>query len=165
MAARRPWWRAAALAAVRTVRRRLRRFQVARRRQTAAAYPDERAYRRARNLLRRCLSPGQRHDFDRRRAFTVQGASGRLYRIGHGSSVNVEALGAAGEVEYRLCAGPAGLPIPAVMLAQKLMLESQEAEFLRIAVKHPPWRGAAPEADELSPPRASSSRPSTSLWC
>ena len=126
---------------LRRARRMLRRVLAARRRQAeSACCADQRAYRRARNLLRRCLSPAQREDFDRSRSFTVRGASGRLYRIGHALSVNVEVLGESGEAEYRLCAGPLGLPIPAVMLAQKLMLENQEMEFLRIAVKHPAWR-------------------------
>ena len=48
-----------------------------------------------------------------------------------------EVLSRAGTVEYRLCAGPSGVPIPAVMLAEKLMLEAQEAAFLQIAIKHP----------------------------
>jgi hypothetical protein len=115
----------------------LRRLLVARRRLSEADHADPRAYRRSRHLLRRCLTPAQRIEFERTRAFTVRGGSGRLYRIGYGSYVNVDVLAASGKVDHRLCAGPSGVPIPAVMLAQKLMLEAQEAEFLRIAIRHP----------------------------
>lgn len=104
-----------------------------------ALYGDGIAYRRARNLLRRCLTPAQRLEFQRRRCFTVRGASGRRYRIGHGASINIEVLTASGRVAHRLCAGPNGLPVPAVMLAQKLMLEADEAAFLRIAIRHPAY--------------------------
>lgn len=89
------------------------------------------------DLLLSCLSAAQRSDFERSRSFTVRGASGRRYRIGFGTLANIEVLGERGDVEYRLCAGPAELPTHAVMLAQKLMLESREAEFLRIAARHP----------------------------
>lgn len=100
-------------------------------------YEDRQAYRRSRELLLECLSPSQRGEFERRGAFTVCGQSGRRYRIAYGTGMNIEVLGPGGEVEYRLCAAPADVPTPAVMLAQKLMLEAQEAEFLRIAIKHP----------------------------
>lgn len=105
----------------------------------AASRAGDDAYGRARALLRRCLTPAQRRQFDRQRAFLVKGRSGRTYRIGHSAIVNIEVLSADGDVECRLCAGPAGLPVPAIMLAQKLMLESREAEFLRIAIRHPAW--------------------------
>ena len=95
-----------------------------------------RAHERSLELLLQCLSPAQRAEFHRMRAFTVQGPSGRHYRITYGTTANIEVLAAAGWVEYRLCAGPEGVPAPAVMLAQKLMLERCEADFLRIAAKH-----------------------------
>lgn len=95
-----------------------------------------RAHQRSLELLMRCLTPAQRAEFHRMRAFTVQGESGRRYRITYGTTANIEVLAPAGWVDYRLCAGPAGVPAPAVMLAQKLMLESREGEFLRIAARH-----------------------------
>jgi hypothetical protein len=91
---------------------------------------------RSRELLLRCLTPAQRAEFERTRGFTVRGQSGRRYRIAYGTTANVEVLGQGGELEYRLCAGPADLPTASVMLAQKLMLERREAEFLRIAARH-----------------------------
>ena len=92
---------------------------------------------RSRELLVACLTPAQRLEFDRTHAFSVRGESGRRYRVGFGTVANVEVLGSRGEVLYRLCAKPADLPTPAVMLAQKLMLETREAEFLRVAARHP----------------------------
>ena len=91
---------------------------------------------RSRELLLRCLTPGQRAEFEVTRGFTVRGQSGRLYRIAYGTTANVEVLSADGELEYRLCAGPTDVPTTSAMLAQKLMLERREAEFLRVAVRH-----------------------------
>lgn len=96
-----------------------------------------RASERARRLLLQCLNASQRAEFERTGAFTVRGPSGQSYRIGFGTIANVEVVGERGELLYRLCAGPTELPTPAVMLAQKLMLESRELEFLRIAARHP----------------------------
>jgi hypothetical protein len=96
---------------------------------------DRRARERSLDLLTRCLTPAQRAEFDRSNAFRVRGQSGREYRITYASTANVEALTERGLVERRLCAGPVGVPIPAVILAQKLMLETQESEFLRIAAR------------------------------
>lgn len=98
-------------------------------------------YERSARLLVRCLTPGQRKEFERDRAFTVRGTSGQLYRITYGATSNVEVINASGDVLSRLCAGPTGLPTPAVMLAQKLMLESAEREFLRIAAQGPGTTG------------------------
>lgn len=95
------------------------------------------AAERSHLLLLACLTPAQRREFERTRGFTVCGASGRLYRIGFGTVANIDVVGASGQVLYRLCAKPDDVPTPAVMLSQKLMLETREAEFLRIAVRHP----------------------------
>ncbi len=106
-------------------------------------FEDRRARERSLALLVRCLSPAQRAEFQRTNTFTVRGRSGQRYRITYGSTANVEVLTPEGEVMSRLCAGPPGLPIAAVMLAQKLMLESSEQEFIRIAAQGPgtigPW--------------------------
>ena len=89
-------------------------------------------------LLLRHLSAAQRAEFARYRHFTVRGASGRSYRICYGTIANIHVPASGLEGEHRLCAGPDNLPAPAVMLAQKLMLETREAEFLRVAIKHAP---------------------------
>lgn len=91
------------------------------------------ARERAGALLVASLSTEQRLELAHTRAFTVRVPSGRRYRIGFGTVANIEAVGEDGEPYYRLCAGPLALPTPAVMLAQKLMLETREAEFLAIA--------------------------------
>ena len=93
---------------------------------------------RSRELLLRCLSAAQRAEFERTLGFCVRGVSGCRYRIGYSTTANVEVLGEEGEVLFRLCAGPNRMPTPSVLLAQKLMLEACEAEFLRIAARHPP---------------------------
>lgn len=98
-------------------------------------FEERSAHERALRLLLRCLTPAQRADFERTKSFKVRGRSGRYYRITYGTIANVEVLPPAGTIARRLCAGPTGVPIPAVMLAQKLMLETQEAEFLRIAAQ------------------------------
>jgi hypothetical protein len=91
----------------------------------------------SRDLLVACLSPAQRAEFNRTLGFTVRGQSGRHYRVAYGATANIEVLGQGSELAFRLCAAPDDLPTPAVMLAQKLMLETREAEFLDIAVRHP----------------------------
>jgi hypothetical protein len=107
-------------------------------------YEDRRARERSRQLLVRCLTPAQRAEFERTGTFKVRGgASGQQYRITYGTTANIELLSASGTVCRRLCAGPVGVPIPAMMLAQKLMLETQEAEFVRIAARGP---GTTPAA-------------------
>jgi hypothetical protein len=99
------------------------------------------AYDRSLRLLVRCLSKAQRDEFERSRSFTVRGRSGQPYRITYGTTSNVEVVTRSGKVVSRLCAGPTGLPTPAVMLAQKLMLETAESEFLRIAAQGPGTTG------------------------
>ena len=98
---------------------------------------ERRARERSLDLLTRCLTPAQRAEFARSKAFTVRGRSGREYRITYAATANIEALSERGLVERRLCAGPVGVPIPAVVLAQKLMLETRESEFLSIAARGP----------------------------
>lgn len=121
-------------------------------------FPARGAEAKALDLLARCLTPAQRAEFERFRSFTVRAASGQLYRVTYGSTANVEVLTPEGEVMSRLCAGPAGIPIPAVMLAQKLMLETSEQEFIRIAAQGPgtigPWRRLDGLREAPNPPTA-----------
>jgi hypothetical protein len=96
-------------------------------------FEDRRARERSLNLLVRCLTRAQRAEFECSQAFKVRGKTGQEYRITYAASANIEVLTQSGMVSHRLCAGPVGVPVPAVMLAQKLMLETQEHEILRIA--------------------------------
>jgi hypothetical protein len=129
---------------LRYVRRSVGRALAVRRRAETGLFEDPRAHERSLRLLVQCLTPEQRAEFERLDAFTVRGRSGRRYRITYGSIANIEVLGTSGMGGRRLCAGPTGVPVPAVMLAQKLMLETQESEFLRIAAQGSgtTWTGA-----------------------
>jgi hypothetical protein len=109
---------------------------------------DRRARERSLSLLVRCLTSAQRAEFKRSNAFKVRGQSGQQYRITYGTTANIEVLAQSGTVVRRLCAGPVvSVPIPAVMLVQKLMLETQESEFLHIAARA--W-GTTEAADALA---------------
>ncbi len=110
------------------------------------------AERKAEALLLRHLSPEQREEYQRTKSFTVKLPSGALYRINKGRAGNVELMaaelptivGASPNVEVvanqgfiareRLCIHP-DLLVPDCdnMLAQKLMLETDEQNFRRIA--------------------------------
>ena len=106
-------------------------------------FEDRRARERSLSLLVRCLAPAQRAEFARSHAFKVRGESGQQYRITYATTANIEVLTQSGIVGRRLCAGPVGVPTPAAMLAQKLMLETRESEFLRIAAGGPGTTRAA----------------------
>ena len=95
---------------------------------------------RARRLLREWLSPEQCAQFDRDGRFEVKGCrTGKRYRIVFGNSANVYELNAAGEPVMGLCFVPAGHLVACdVMLAQKIALETCEAEALRRANTFPP---------------------------
>jgi hypothetical protein len=86
---------------------------------------------RARRLLLRHLSPAQRQTWKRHRWFEVAG-QGCVYRIHEGRAMNVKQL-RPGQPVATLCAFPRGVPMGDVLLAQKLMLETDEAGFLRVA--------------------------------
>jgi hypothetical protein len=108
-----------------------------------------RATDRATTILRELLTPQQRADFERDRAFQVVGSAGGLYRIRYGTAGNVEwwEPGSPSEVAGVLCAHPdmwdgvGWLPTPDVMLAQMLALTTDEPGFVRTANVH---RGRRP---------------------
>lgn len=96
------------------------------------------AQRKAAALLRRQLTREQRQQFEETQAFEVTTPSGRRYRIRRGRSANIDVLGPNGEVTHRLCIHPGEMvPDEDTMVAQKLMLETAEADVLRIANSHP----------------------------
>jgi hypothetical protein len=129
----------------RGVRNGLQRMLAAERFAQMGLFEHRRAHERSLTLLVQCLTPAQRAEFAASRAFIVRGESGQRYRITYGDIANVEVLTRSGMVLRQLCAGPVDVPTPAVMLAQKLMLETQESEFLRIA------RGSERNAIALRP--------------
>ena len=92
------------------------------------------AARRARRLLMECLSPEQREDLERANRFRVHLPSGRVYEVAKGYAGNVYLLDVAGRRRTRFCIhGPSSLPDEDHMLAQKLLLETDEEEFCRVA--------------------------------
>jgi hypothetical protein len=95
----------------------------------------DKARRKARILLKRHVSNGQWKEFLKKKTFHVTGSDGRLYRLSHqiGSSVT---LVVEGEDVSRYCLVPKGdvwIPEADMMLAIKLMLETNARSFLRRA--------------------------------
>lgn len=95
----------------------------------------EAAWVRAEALLRDNLTLEQRRRLDTHKEFFVQSELGRLYRIRMGDVGNVDLM-YDGTVMQRYCIHPKGVPVYDTMLAQKLMLEACEDEFLRVANKY-----------------------------
>lgn len=104
-----------------------------------------RAELRAKALLHRFLTREQRLEFRKTRGFTMKGKDGREYLVTHGSSTNV-ILEHEGE-KYALCVIPekdwGQIPVSDVLLAQKIMLETDPEAFIRLArvVKLKPVEG------------------------
>lgn len=121
--------------------------QVAQAQRQATAYRERQvlvqaerslAEKRAEKLLQETLSAAQREELIAKGYFTLEtiASSGerRIYRIRRGRSRNVDQVDATGRRIKTLCAHPVAMvPDADTMIAQKLMLESQEDEFLRIA--------------------------------
>jgi hypothetical protein len=98
---------------------------------------DERkqAKDRAAQLLDSNLTDAQRSDLKRDGFFFVDSLHGNKYRIRRGRAGNVDRMKDCGKnVSHRLCAHPMDyIPDSDTMLAQKLLLEHDEDEFLRAA--------------------------------
>jgi hypothetical protein len=94
------------------------------------------AEERAEKLLTENLSGRQLAGYRQTGTIVVHGRHAR-YRIRGGRSMNIDVVDKRGKVSHRLCAYP-GEPIPQAdtMLAQKLWLEGNEDEFLRVAITH-----------------------------
>lgn len=93
---------------------------------------------RARNLLMQMLNADQKKELEEKNLFhlTVHDRSGsmRVYRIEYGYAGNVKLLGNDGQPVKRYCIhADSRLPYEDQMLAQKMLLEANEKEFLRIA--------------------------------
>lgn len=89
---------------------------------------------RAEVLLRSLLSPEQRSAYDLHKHFDVRAQSGRIYRLHRGPVRNVHVLDHGGQGIRGYCIHPREtVPVADVLVAQKLMLEADEQEFLRIA--------------------------------
>jgi hypothetical protein len=106
---------------------------------TPPAAPETPAAR-AEKLLLAFLTPEQRRQYREEGAILVPGRIHPQYRIRKGRVANVEVLDPQGQVLHRLCAHPAP-PVPNAdtMLAQLLMLNHHEQEFVATANRHPAW--------------------------
>lgn len=93
----------------------------------------ERAKVRARKLLRQSLNRLQKKQLEMFQYFDVISQTGKTYRIHFGRSRNVKEM-VGDKVVATLCAHPTlDCPNEDTMLAQKLMLETDEMAFLYIA--------------------------------
>lgn len=94
------------------------------------------AEQRAEELLKAHLSAEQTEEYEKCGHFHVVGESGQRYRIRTKSpSINVDVI-EGGKAVRRLCAYAPGLPPGDTFLCQKLALENNENEFLKVANVH-----------------------------
>jgi hypothetical protein len=91
-----------------------------------------RARRRAEALLWAWLSPAQRRQYRARRWFEVMTASGRRYRVLRGGVVRLDPRGSGYCIE-----ATSPVPVADEMLANKLLLETDERRFLATAHRFP----------------------------
>jgi hypothetical protein len=93
------------------------------------------ARERAKRLLLESLDEEQKKQYAKDKFFYVLSEKGdRRYRIKQGSHGNVELVNPEGRVVHRYCAAPTGrVPEEDAMLAQKLFLELNEQDFLKVA--------------------------------
>lgn len=108
-------------------------IETKRREDEAAQARRKAADERAEELLRSLLTDEQRKHLDEMTSFLVKSESQRTFRIRRGE--RVQELDDNGKVIAGYCIAPTGIGLPVAdkMLAQKLLLENNEAEFLRIA--------------------------------
>jgi hypothetical protein len=92
---------------------------------------------KARALLESVLHWDDLAAFKRHGHLVVHGRSGRRYRLRQGRVANIDVIGRDGRILHRLCAHPdRTMPALDIMLAQKLWLETDEAEFVSRANVH-----------------------------
>jgi hypothetical protein len=122
------WWAAGLTAAVALVSC----LGILIRRAWAALVRRREARLRAEALLWAWLSPAQRKQYHARRWFEVTTASGRRYRILRGGVVRVRPRGSGFCIE-----ATSPVPVADEMLANKLLLETDERRFLATAHRFP----------------------------
>ena len=88
----------------------------------------------AKKLLLTLLDKAQADSLEKTKKFTVKAKSGSVYEIRHGWAGNVSKLDEKGQPNTLYCIHP-GIQIPRYdnMIAQKLLIESDEKRFLAIA--------------------------------
>jgi hypothetical protein len=122
------WWMAGLAAAVALVPC----LAVLIRRCWAGFVRRRQARRRAEALLWAWLSPAQRKQYQARRWFEVTTASGRRYRILRGAVIRRNPRGSGYCIE-----ATSPVPVADEMLANKLLLETDERRFLATAHRFP----------------------------
>jgi hypothetical protein len=122
------WWAAGLAAAVVLAPR----LAALTRRCWAARVRRRQARLRAEALLWAWLSPAQRRQYRARRWFEVTTASGRRYRVLRGGVVRVQPRGSGFCIE-----ATSPVPVADEMLANKLLLETDERRFLATAHRFP----------------------------
>jgi hypothetical protein len=101
-------------------------------------YRRDNASWRAHELLLRHLTPNQREDYEWDKRFTVKTKRGHRYVIGQARCQNVLRVNKRGKPMRVYCVTVhGGVPMGDVLLAQKLMLESDEDHFLKVARQWP----------------------------
>lgn len=96
---------------------------------------QRRSEKRAKKLLLHHLQRPQRKQLRRKGHFDVYGSRGTVYRISSSFPFNVRLAGTAKRSRVFFCTEVEDYAIPRwdVMLGQKLLIEADEGEFLKIA--------------------------------
>lgn len=112
------------------------RVEAERLRYAEAERKQKEAEARAETLLVENLRLQQRNDYLEKRHFDVVGRSGTRYRVHRGTVGNIDVVGKDGVVRHRLCGHPQDVPVSDVLLAQKLMLEHDDNDFVKRCNRH-----------------------------
>jgi hypothetical protein len=122
------WWAAVGIVGVAVLARCLREPV---RRSMAALARRRQAQRRAEALLLGWLSPDQRVQYQTRGWFEVRTARGYRYRVLRGGVIRLDPRGSAYCIE-----ATSPVPVADEMLANKLLLETDERRFLATAHRY-----------------------------
>lgn len=93
---------------------------------------EREANQKAIDLLKSCLTPEQREEYEQKKCFHLL-VGDKKYRIKQGSHGNVELIDKDGRVKRTFCVQPRGVPDGDAMLAQKLLLATDEKRFYELA--------------------------------
>lgn len=115
----------------------LRRLE-AEKRAVEAAQKAREAYERAEKLLLDALDKIQAEQYKKDKKITVQSKTGEIFELASAWSGNAVEITPDGKRLARFCIHPREqIPIPDLLLAQKLMLETDPESFRRIANRTP----------------------------
>jgi hypothetical protein len=124
---------------------------------------DKQAQDRGLALLKQWLTPAQAKQYDKHQYFDVIGSdTGTRYRIHHGRQMNIDELDKKGRKVCGWCFLPQGQLVAGdVMLAQKIALETDETQTLKVANRfgNEPRYGRSPAMMALDELQAVDYRP------